>query len=216
MRELFNPDGKIMHYGRKLAYLMWIQLLTLLCCIPLVTIGASVTAMHKVLLQVYRNQEGNITKTFFGAFISNFTQATVIWVGYLVMLVALYLDYRLTANATSYVLLGLRWLVPVALILMALVLSWVFVLQSRYQNSILGTLRLSVAACIAHPLYTVFSVALMCLPAFVLALSWRLAPFVFFFGFTAPGLLRATLYSKIFDDLEDTDWRKEADDAECD
>ncbi len=215
MRELFNPDGKIMHYGRKLASLMWLQLLTLLCSIPVVTAGAAFTAMHKVLLQIYRNQEDHMTGTYFSAFKSNFVQATVLWIGCLAMLVALFFDYWFTQNTTSYVLLGIQWLVPVALIMLVLLLSWLFVFQSRYNNTVVGTLRLSVAACITRLRYTLYSVALMCVPVAALVLSWRTVPFVFLLGFTGPGLARAMLYSKVFDDLEDTDWRKEVYDEEA-
>ena len=210
MHELFNPDGKIMGYGMKFAYLMWLQILTFLCCLPVFTMGAAFTAMHKILLQIYRNEEVDITKTYFAAFASNFRQATVIWLGCLAMFVALYLDYRLTANAgDSLPLLALRYLLPVVLVLLLVGLSWVFVLLSRYQNSIIGTIRLSFSACIAHPLNTVFMVVLMLCPLLLMLLSWRLLPFVFLLGFTVPGILRAMLYSKVFDHLEDSDWRKQ-------
>lgn len=209
MSELFNPDGKIQRFGMKFANLMWLQLLTLLCCIPIVTAGAAFTAMHKILLQLYRNEEGGITKTYFCAFVSNFRQATVIWLGCLVTCAALFVDYLLTKDATSFALLGLRYLVPVGAILLLIGLSWVFVLLSRYRNSILGTVRLSFTACIAHPLYTMFMIVLMISPFLLPILSWRTVPFVFLLGFTVPGILRTTLYSKVFDHLEDRDWRKE-------
>lgn len=208
MSGLFDPDGKIMYYGMKFANLMWLQLLTLLCCIPVITAGAAFTAMHKILLQLRRDEDGSVTKTYFKAFISNFRQATVIWIGYLAVLVALFLDYQLTAGATSMFLIILRYLVPVALILVLLSLSWVFVLLSRYHNSILGTLRLSFMACLAHPLYSVIMTVLMLLPVVLMLLTWELLPFLVLLGFTVPGFLRAMIYSKVFDQLEDTEWKK--------
>ena len=209
MGNLFDSDGKLMHYGMKFAALMWLQLLTVLCCIPVFTMGAAFTAMHKILLQIYRGEEGALTKTYFQAFASNFRQATVIWLGCLLIFAALIVDYQLTKDATSFALLGLRYLVPVGLVLLLVGLSWVFVLLSRYRNSILGTVQLAFSACIAHPLYTVFMVVLMVSPLLLPALSWRLMPFVFLLGFTVPGILRAMLYSKVFDHLEGTDWRKQ-------
>jgi uncharacterized membrane protein YesL len=136
-----------MYYGMKFAYLMWLQILTLLCCIPIVTAGAAFTAMHKILLQLYRDEEANITKTFFRAFASNFRQATVIWIGCLLTMAALLFDHLMTKNADSDILLALHYLVPVALILLLICLSWVFVLLSRYHNSIIGTVKMSFTAC---------------------------------------------------------------------
>ena len=51
MGKLFNIDSPVMRFLGKVADLMILNLVTLLCCIPVVTIGASLTAMHYVLLK---------------------------------------------------------------------------------------------------------------------------------------------------------------------
>lgn len=79
MDRLFNMDNKLMRLLGKLANLVFLQLLTLICCLPIITAGASLTAMHKVLLQLRRDEEGSITKAFFHSFRINFRQATIIW-----------------------------------------------------------------------------------------------------------------------------------------
>lgn len=209
MRELFSPEGKIMHYGMKFAYLLWLQILTILCSLPIFTIGAAFTAMHKILLQLYRDEEASVTKTYFKSFLENFRQATVIWLGYMVVFIALYANYRLTSTMEENLFaLAMRYLVPVVLIVTLATLTWVFVLQSRYHNTILGTLRMSFLACIAHFGYTVCNLVLIALPLLLLLLSWRVVPVVMLLGFTVPGILRAILYSKVFDRLENDDWRK--------
>ena len=65
MDKIFNMDSKAMNYGNKLAYLLLLNLLTIVCSLPLITIGASYTAMHRVLLLIYRDEECYITKDFF-------------------------------------------------------------------------------------------------------------------------------------------------------
>lgn len=210
MYELFHPDGKVMRYGMKFANLMWLQLLTILCSLPIFTIGAAFTAMHKILLQIYRDNEDSVVKTYFSAFCKNFRQATIIWIGYLLIFLALFANYRLTSMLEENILMmAMKYLVPVVLIVTLATLTWVFPLQSRYHNTILGTVRMSFLACIAHFLYTVFNLALMSIPVLLLLLSWRTVPVVLLLGITVPGLLRAMLYSKVFDRLENTDWRKE-------
>ena len=57
MGKLFNIDSPVMRFLGKVADLMILNLVTLLCCIPVVTIGASLTAMHYVLLKMVRNEE---------------------------------------------------------------------------------------------------------------------------------------------------------------
>ena len=65
MGGLFNPEGKFMRYGAKLWDMMWLNVLTLLCCLPIVTAGPALSAMHYVLYKIYRDEETGITKLFF-------------------------------------------------------------------------------------------------------------------------------------------------------
>ena len=58
-----------------------------------------------------------------------------------------------------------------------------------------------------HPLYSIINVILMLSPLALLAISYKTIPVVFFLGHTLPGVMRAILYSKIFDHLEGTNWR---------
>ena len=78
--KFLNLDSPLMRALSKMADLMWLNILTILCCIPIVTAGASFTAMHFVLLKIVRDEEGYITKDFFRSFKENFGQATVIWI----------------------------------------------------------------------------------------------------------------------------------------
>lgn len=79
MGRIFDMDSPVMRFLGRLADLMILNLVTLLCCLPVVTIGASLTAMHYVLLKMVRNEESYIVRSFFKSFKENFKQATVIW-----------------------------------------------------------------------------------------------------------------------------------------
>ena len=63
--KFFNLDSPVMQALGKMADLMWLNILTLICCIPVVTAGASLTAMHYMALKIVRNEECYITKGFF-------------------------------------------------------------------------------------------------------------------------------------------------------
>ena len=83
MNFLFGRGQKFYHFATKLAELMWLNFLVFLCSIPVLTIGAATSAMHHVLIQIYRDEEQKITRTFFSAFKKNFGQATLVWLIYL-------------------------------------------------------------------------------------------------------------------------------------
>ncbi len=62
MGKVFALDSPFMTALNKLADLIWLNILTAICCIPVFTIGASLTALHYVVLKMAKNEEGYITK----------------------------------------------------------------------------------------------------------------------------------------------------------
>lgn len=79
MGRFFNIDSPIMSGLNKLADLIWLNILAFFCCIPIVTVGASITALNYVALKMVRDEEGYVTKEYFKSFKQNFKQATIIW-----------------------------------------------------------------------------------------------------------------------------------------
>ena len=85
MGSIFNPDSSLMRgLGRLFDYVV-LNMLTILCSIPIVTLGASVTAMYDVMGRMMRDEERGVFGDFFRAFRSNFKKATVIWLILLVI-----------------------------------------------------------------------------------------------------------------------------------
>ena len=58
---IFDLDSPLMNVLNKMADLMWLNILTLICCIPVITAGAALTSMHYVALKIVRNEESYIT-----------------------------------------------------------------------------------------------------------------------------------------------------------
>ena len=116
-------------------------LLWLVCSLPVITIGASTTALYYAVNKTVRHNRGRLTPTFFSGFRSNFRQATLIWLlmlGYI--LVGLLDAYAIRlmgfrAGTVPYVLSFLFFLPPF------LLFPWVFAFISRFQNSVIGTLK---------------------------------------------------------------------------
>lgn len=71
----------------RVADLMILNMLMIACCIPVITIGASYTAMHYVVLKMIRGEDGYLVRGFFKSFKANFKQATLIWLMMLVVIV---------------------------------------------------------------------------------------------------------------------------------
>jgi uncharacterized membrane protein YesL len=198
MGSIFNPDSKFTHYTNKFSDLITLNLWFVLTSLPLVTIGASATAMHYVLLRIYRDElEYSITKNYFRAFRENFRQATAIWIIYIVFGAVLFADLFFIANPGF-----LKILVTIVSILLVLSLSWIFVLQSRYANPVYATIRNAVVFSIMHPIDTVLMCALMLLPILLLISKPSTIPIVVICGFSLEGIIRAMIYGKVFSQSE--------------
>ena len=72
-------DNVVTRALTKICDMICLNVIWLICCIPIVTIGASTTALYSVLLKMVKNEEGYIFRSFFKAFKENFRQSTVIW-----------------------------------------------------------------------------------------------------------------------------------------
>ena len=79
MGRLFSLDSPLFSFLSKVADLIILNILVMICCIPIVTVGASLTALHYVVLKMVRNEDSYIVRSYFKPFKQNFRQATVIW-----------------------------------------------------------------------------------------------------------------------------------------
>lgn len=198
MSNIFNPDSKFTHYINKFSDLVTLNLWFVLTSIPVFTIGSSATAMHYVLLRIYRDElEYSVTRNYFQAFKQNFRQATVIWIIYVTFAALLFADLFFMTNPGF-----LRILIIIASILLLLSLSWVFVLQSRYSNPVYATIRNAVVFSIMHPIDTVLMCAVMLLPILLIVSKPSTIPIIFICGYALCGIIRAFFYNRAFQSTE--------------
>lgn len=205
MGGIFDINSKFMYFANKVADLMWLNILTLVCCIPIFTIGASLTSLHYVMLHIYRDEESYITKSFFKAFKQNFKQSTVLWLIYLVLIVVLGVDFWAVYKSDIELSAIFKYAVGFAALLVAFSLSWVFVLQSRYNNTVKGTIKNSLIVGTSHFAYSVMMIVLAAVPIVCLCRFEMAVPFVFTFGFSIPAFVQCMLYSRVFDRMEKVD-----------
>lgn len=142
MPKFFNPDSPLMRFLTKLADLMILNLLFLLSCIPVVTIGAAWTAMYYVTLKMVRDEEDSIVRGFFRAFRRNWKQATILWLMVLGLGAVMVLDIRfLNAMGDSATAAVLKTAVEILGVLGLMVLQYLFPGLARFEASTGNTLK---------------------------------------------------------------------------
>ena len=167
MNRLFDLDNPVMRFLGKLFDLMYLNLLFLLCSIPIVTIGASLTAMYSVALKMVKNEETYIGKDFFKSFRMNFKQGTIIWILFLLIGWVMYADTQIVKTMTVSWAKPLRiGIFSISLILFCM-FTYVFPILARFVNSVKVTIKNSLLMSIAHFPFTVLFILIDVLIIFI-------------------------------------------------
>ena len=140
--KFFSYDSKFGQLFLRLAYGCCLNVLWFICCLPIVTIGASTTALYYTSFKIAKNEGSYITTMFFRSFKQNFKQATVIWMIMLVTGILLGVDGYLIAHLRTAATgnMAVMWTLLLAMIiagsiLYAIVLMYVFPLLSLVSNT---------------------------------------------------------------------------------
>lgn len=144
-------DSPLMRFLTKIADLMVLNILFCVTSIPLITIGASWTALYSVTLKMVRDEEGSVSRSYFRSFRQNFKQATLLWLGVLVVLALLVLDIRILNGVAGGTAPGLlRVGVEILALLGIMVLQYLFPSLARFEASLADTLKNACMMALAH------------------------------------------------------------------
>lgn len=201
--SIFNLDSPVMQALGKVADLMWLNILTMICCIPIITIGPSLTAMHYMALKIVRNEECYITKGFFKSFKENFWQGMLIGILMLVVLALLIGDFILLRNPDLGFSKFLQIVISVVAVLYIFTVLYVFPVLAKFANTTWRTIKNAFLMSIMQFPKTLLMIVIWALPTLLLLISMRTVPVVFLFGMSGPAWLCALIYNKFFRRLED-------------
>ena len=156
--------------------IVWLGLLWLLCTLPVLTLGASSTALYYSMVKCVRHERGRATREFFHSFRRNFRQATLLWLiclGVLALGLADLLAFsRMGVKEGDFLYVFSRLL----LLPVPLLFPWIFAFLSRFENTVTGTLRFSVWLALRHIGASLLMLAEMALFALIAWLLPQIAP----------------------------------------
>lgn len=210
MGRIFDLDSPVMQVLNKIADLLWINILTMICSLPIFTAGAALTAAHYVSLKLHRNEGSYVTKEFFKSFKMNFKQSTLIWLLVLFVAAIFGMDYLIITKSGLQIPKVLQFLILMVAMLFLFMVMWVFPVQARFDNKISRTIKNAFSLSIAQLPRTILMIILYILPYVICLLSFRLIPIYFICGISAPVYVSAMLYNKMFKKLEDRIMERDA------
>lgn len=203
MNKLFSMESKFVQFLAMLGNLVILNLLWLITSLPIITIGASTTAMYAVAFKYADNSDDAVIKPFFKAFASNFKQSTLIWLPMCLLAVLLFIDgYYLISHGNSAATPYL-W-IPFVVLLMVLMVTTahVFPQIARFEVDTRTALHNTLLMSLLHLFQTVGIVGLNLLPwAMMLILPEIFALtgiFWFMFGASAIAYFNAKVLLKMY------------------
>ncbi len=179
--------------------LFLLNFLWIVTSIPIITIGASTTALYTVVLKMHRNEESYIGRCYFKAFKDNFRQGTLLWFIALLVGGLLYLDMYITSTVDIQGKEYLSIIFLIAAILYLLIVVWIFPVLARFDAPIRRLIRIAVYLSLRHIGYTLLIVAVICIPV-ILILSWLyLLPAFLIISVSGSSYLSAYFFRKIYE-----------------
>ena len=205
--KTFDSENPMNVFLYKVGSLILANILFIVCSLPVVTIGASLTALNRVCYQLKNDEDKQMVKTFFSTFAHSLLDATLVWIicaGFASMLaVAIYNLIKIGSGA-GYVI-GII-LCGLLLYCVFCVLMYYFMILSRYDNTITNNIKNAFFVGLTYLPYTV-----------LLALVWVVGIGIFIFipnllkymgwlmlmmGFSTIVYITCGIYRKIFTSLE--------------
>ena len=203
MNKFFCPENPVIRFLSCFCDLMFTNALFIISSIPIVTIGASITAMYHVMFQLQDGTESYIYRMFFKSFKRNFRQSTCIWIPFLLLTAFftgdLYIIYHVIDPSYSWIQFPVWFL----LIMVFCIQVYAFPQIARFDTGLHRLLCNSALLVVGNFPTTVFFIVV---PIGILHFSAQsgkrlvvTGSLLLFFGFAAFAYIYTLFFNRIFD-----------------
>lgn len=144
--------------------LVILNLLWLMCSLPVLTLGASTSALYYCLIKIVRERDRGMATMFFYAFRENLKQGTALTLILSGMGFFLICDLWYFSLMEGMLFKGVMGIVAILGILWLMVISYVFPILAQFENTVVGHLRSALLLGLTNPGKTVLVVILNLFP----------------------------------------------------
>lgn len=209
MHNLFNMENPTMQLLSKIADIIILNLLFVLFSLPIVSIGAAFTALFSVTFKMTKEEGTPICKTFWQAFLSNFKQSTLLWIGVAMLGAILSLNLRFALGDSSAAGSFLKIATLLAAIVFLMIVQYFFPYVARFQDMTATVIKNCFLIALAHLPRTICCGLIVIVPVF---LSFTSAGMLWFaiFAWTVIGIagiayINSQIFLRIFAQYEPGD-----------
>ena len=203
MENLFRYDNKFVEALGKISNIVILNLLCILSCLPIITIGASATATYFIATQIVKDEESYIIKEFIKRFKENFIISTKIWIIMMIIGGVLCFDFYISKLIINeYMRIILQFILLMISIIFVFSITYVFPIASKFENTVKNTMINSILISIQHLPHTIVMTLVNLSPIiliFMLSDYW--GQILFFYtviGFAIIAYINSIFFNKIF------------------
>ena len=165
MGRIFNYEGKFFEALEKISDIIVLNFLFIISCIPIITIGASLTATYSVAMKATNDKNVYIGREFLKIFKENFKKSTIVWIILFVIGIFIGVDFYICRFIPSVIVSNsIRFICTLAAIILGFMIIYVFPLISKFENNIKNTMINSILISIQNLPYTLIMLVVSLLP----------------------------------------------------
>ena len=168
MKKIFCPDGPVVRFFAKVGSLIVLSFCWLVCCLPVVTVGASTAAMFCVAFELKKDACDNVFKHFFKAFAAKFLRGTLCWLAMAVIAGVIYCIPHVAAIfGMQMVAMAAVGLTTAIGLLWYLVLSCIFSLVAYFETDLRKTIKNAMIVALHNRRQSIGTALLLAVPLLV-------------------------------------------------
>lgn len=206
----YNSDSLFHVLMTRLADAMILNILFIITSLPIITIGVSWASMYYVTLKIIqdeKNEEISILKNYLYSFKQNLLQGIEIWILALLFGGVLFLDLRIISSMEAQAFRKALFVATGTVVLLfVLTLQFVFPYLSRFCTKFLTTIKNAALMAIAQfPRAIIMTVITAVAVWLTLLNKYTIYTGIFFWlfiGFSTIALVKARIFIRIFQDIE--------------
>ena len=179
MSNFFNMDNPLFSILSKICDMLFISIIYIFLCIPIITIGPASTALYYTMVKVVRKERGYIFREFFKSFKLNFKRASIVGVLMVIIFVILGFDlayaYGLTAPDSTKGSLLMGVFIGITFLVVSFT-QYIFPILSRFDMTIKQLIKAAIYMSMRHIHFTVLMIIVN---ALALVIIYFFNPFIF-------------------------------------
>lgn len=195
--KLFNYDGAFMRFFLILSRITIVNLLWMLCCIPIVTVGASTAAQHYSAKQLM-NGDSHVFQNFKIGFKSYWKKSTIIWLIFAVLAFIFVQDYILITNNVFPAETVITVISVLAFITLLFTMLWIYPVMINFTGNLREIFFNAFIFSFMYVPLTLITVVFYALAIVLFLKFYLVSGLLFLFGPTLVVYASLNLYDKAF------------------